>query len=103
MTKASDKQIGILYLPENVIRGIFQYLSYEELYLSIRKTCRLFSKHVENYIQIAGVFLLVTGVMKQDRLQVRRPPCKIVYVLKQINQTAFSSSKMKICDKRYNK
>ena len=83
MTKASEKQIGILYLPENVIRGIFQYLSYAELYLSIRKTCRLFSKHVENYIQIGGVFLLVTGVMNHDKLQVRRPPCKIVYVLKQ--------------------
>ena len=83
MFKASEKQVGILYLPENVIRGIFQYLSYEELHLSIRKACRLFSKHVENYIQIGGVFLLVTGVMKQDRLQVRRPPCKIVYVLKQ--------------------
>ena len=82
MTKASNKQIGILYLPENVIRELFLYLSYKEIYFSIRKTCLLFSKYVDNYIQIGGVFLLVTGVAKWDILQLKRPPCKIVYALK---------------------
>ena len=83
MTKASEKQIGLLYLPENVIHEIFLYLRCEELYLSIRKTCRLFSKYVDNYYQLSGVFLLVPGVMKQDRLQVGRAPCKMIYALKQ--------------------
>ena len=67
MEKASVTPIELLDLPENVIRQIFGYLSYEEIYLTLRKTCKLFSKYVDNYIQVGGVFLLVTGANKQGR------------------------------------
>ena len=99
MKKASGKQIELLYLPENVIRKIFGYLNCEDLYLSLRKTCKLLSKYVDNYIQVSGVFLLVTGAAKQGHAQGNdskdawcfddRPPCKIIYIFKQ-NQKILS-------------
>ena len=65
MEKASVNPIELLYLPENVIRKIFGYLDYKDVYLSLRKTCKLFSKYVDNYIQVGGVFLLITGAAIQ--------------------------------------
>ena len=99
MKKASTNQIELLYLPECVIRKIFGYLNGEDIFLSLRKTCKLFSKYVDNYIQVDGVFLLVTGATKQGHAQGNnsedawcfedRPPCKMVYILKH-NQKVLS-------------
>ena len=93
MEKASVPPIELLDLPENVIRQIFGYLNYEEVFLTLRKTCKLFSKYLDNYIQVGGVFLLVTGANKQGRAHgyyfqgawyfEDRPPCKMIYILKQ--------------------
>ena len=65
MKNVTVNQIELLYLPENVTRKIFGYLNCEDLYLSLRRACKLLSKYVDNYIQVGGVFLLITGATKQ--------------------------------------
>ena len=99
MKKVSVNHIELFYLPENVIRKIFGYLNYEDIYLSLRKTCKLFSKYVDNYIQVGGVFMLITGATIQCHAHGNnlkdawcfedRPPCKMIYILKQ-NQKMLS-------------
>ena len=99
MKNVTVNQIELLYLPENVTRKIFGYLNCEDLYLSLRRACKLLSKYVDNYIQVGGVFLLVTGATKQGQAKGNnlkdawcfedRSPCKIIYILNQ-NQKILS-------------
>ena len=52
-------KMNILELNEDILREIFSYIDYSELYFMLRQVCRHFKKHVDNFVELAAVFMFV--------------------------------------------
>ena len=52
----SNKQL--IKLPEEIIREIFSYLSFETLYFTLRKVCKKMKCYVDHFIDVEGIFFL---------------------------------------------
>ena len=52
----SNKQL--IKLPEEIIREIFGYLSFETLYFTLRKVCKKMKCYVDHFTDVGGVFFL---------------------------------------------
>ena len=63
-----------LDLNEDVVREIFLYLDYDEVFYTLRKVCKQLKEYVDTYIQLGGVFLLCS---------VPGMPSKLLHVFKQ--------------------
>ena len=50
---------GIIDLPEQIFRKIFQHISTQELFFTIRKLNRDVKKYVEDYLSLQGVFVFI--------------------------------------------
>ena len=59
--KNENIKTHILHLHEEVIRNIFRFLSYEDVYFTIRNVCRQLRYMVDDYIEVAGRFVLSYG------------------------------------------
>ena len=59
--KNKNINTNILHLHEEVMRKIFHFLSYEDIYFNIRNVCRQFKYMVDDYIEVAGRFILSYG------------------------------------------
>ena len=51
----------IMTLPEETMRNIFNYLSFETLYFSLRKVCKNIQTYVDHYLKVRGTTFLVGG------------------------------------------
>lgn len=51
----------ILTIPEETMRDIFDYLSFETLYFSLRKVCKNIQTYVDHNLKVRGTTFLVGG------------------------------------------
>ena len=51
----------MMTLPEETMRYIFNYLSFETLYFSLRKVCKNIQTYVDHYLKVRGTTFLVGG------------------------------------------
>lgn len=56
-----DIKITLLSLHEEVVRNIFFFLSYEDIYFTIRNVCIQLRNIVDDYVEVAGRFFLSYG------------------------------------------
>ena len=60
---------SIIRLPEEIIREIFDYLSFETLYFAVRKVCKKIQTYVDRYIDFAGTsFLFLCKEGSEDKV-----------------------------------
>ena len=50
---------SIISLPEEIIRVIFDNLSFETLYFALRKVCKKIQKYVDRYVKVGGTSFLL--------------------------------------------
>ena len=67
-----ESQTNILDLHEDIFREIFRHLDAGTVYFKIRRLCHKMKVYVDQYIQLAGIFMLVTAR--------KRFPDEILYV-----------------------
>ena len=53
-----DNNQQLMRLPEETIREIFRYLSFETLYFYLRNVCKKMKCYVDNFIDLGGIFFL---------------------------------------------
>ena len=68
---------GVLDLPEQIFRDIFQYLDFDTIFITIRKVCQKLKRYVDDYKKVVGVFMLMA--------QKPTMPRKLMFVLQQHN------------------
>ena len=66
--KKDDGVIGILDLPEQIFRNIFQYIGIYELFSTMRKLNRDVRKYVDDYLVLQAVFVLIREHSVASRL-----------------------------------
>ena len=60
---------SIIRLPEEILREIFDYLSFETLYFALRKVCKKIQTYVDRYVDFAGTsFLFVCKEGSEDKV-----------------------------------
>ena len=60
----------IMTLPEDAIREIFNYLSFQTLYFSLRTVCKNIQIYVDNYLKVRKGISLFVGCQKGSEKEV---------------------------------
>ena len=79
-----NKISPIMTLPEETMREIFNYLSFETLYFSLRKVCMNIQTYVDHDLKVTGTSLLVGGQegSENQRIEIIKKPGKGLIILR---------------------
>ena len=96
----------IMSLPEEIFREMFCYLSIEMLHSSLRKVCRQMQYYVDRYMDVQGIFFLVSSknCMANNIITIFKGPCKKFKIiwkdvphLNQLNNLQKTTKRAKQC------
>ena len=77
--KDDDNQ-QLMRLPEQTIREIFRYLSFETLYFYLRNVCKKMKCYVDHFIDVGGIFFLEGH--RRGRIQ----HSEVIYIIQTKNE-----------------
>ena len=79
-----DNISPIMKLPEEAMREVFNNMSFQTLYFSLRRACKNIQSYVDNYLKVRAIpfFISFQNVSEQDVIEVNKMPKNGLIILR---------------------